>query len=233
MKHTLIALLVLGSAAQAAAQSTGYPACDRYISMVTECIKTKMPSSERADAQGQLDAFRGALGFITGDRATKACEENMRLEMQRDKYGCYAARAAAAGVKTACSLLTPSDLQEVFGTAYSAGQPANYACLYASPQSPERQARLEVAWNDGRGEMEAWRGGVDQVKRDMPKRTGQQAPVGAETVAGVGDDAFFVVAGFTPMMAARKGDVALSVRVQGASRDQLIAIVRKALARLP
>jgi hypothetical protein len=54
---------------------TGYPACDAFIDTATECINTKLPPPERANAQGQLDAFRGALRFISGDQAAKACQK--------------------------------------------------------------------------------------------------------------------------------------------------------------
>ncbi len=234
MKHIVIAVIVVAFGIDADAQSTGYPACDKYISMVSECIRTKMPESRRAEEQQRLDHFREMLvSSIAGPALAGACEANIRREIQRDRYGCYAARAAAAGLQTACSLVTPSELQEVFATAFNAGKPANSACVYESAQSPERAARIEVSWDRGRDEMEAWRGGVEKLQRDMRKTTGQRAPVGAETVTGVGDDAFLVVAGFTPMLAARKGEAALSIRVPGATRDQLIAIVRKALQRIP
>lgn len=233
MRLTLITLILIAVGGRAHAQSTGYPACDQYISMVTECIKTKMPASERADKQKQLDVFREVLANpMFGQTAATKCDENIRLEMQRDRYGCYAARAAAAGVKTACTLLTTAELSEILGMSFGAGQPANAACVYPT-QAPGRDVRIEVAWNRGREEMDAWRGGVAQAKRQIRKDTGQSAPVGAETVTGIGDDAFLVTAGFTPFLAARKGDTALTVRAHGASRDQLIAVVRKALSRLP
>ncbi len=53
----------------------------------------------------------------------------------------------------------------------------------------------------------------------------------AQTVAGVGDDAYHVVMGLMPMLAVRKGNVAMSVMAP-ATREQLIAIARSALARL-
>lgn len=214
------------------AASTGFPACDKYIQMVSECIATKMPESERAEERQRLEHFRSLLSNpMLGAAIAQKCEENIRLEMQRDRYGCYAARAQAAGVRTACSLVTPGELQEVFKAAFAPGIPGNSACVYESTSPPKRMVRIEVDWNNGRDQMEAWRTGVAMVDRETRKSTGQSM-VEAETLAGVADDAFFVLAGFQPMLAVRKGDIALSIQAP-ATREQLVAIARKALARLP
>ncbi len=212
--------------------STRYPACDKYIRMVSECIRTKMPESERAEEQRRLDHFRSMLAnSIVGPALAGACEKNVREELQRDRYGCYANRATAAGLQTACSLVTPGELQEVFKAAFADGIPGNSACAYESTSPPKRMVRIEVDWKNGRDQMEAWRTGVAIVDRETRKSTGQSM-VEAETLAGVADDAFFVTAGLMPMLAVRKGDIALSV-LAPATREQLVAIARKALARLP
>jgi hypothetical protein len=234
MKIAVIALIVIAFSSSANEQSTGYPACDKYISMVSACIKTKMPQEARAEEQQRLDAFRDMLvNSFLGPRAAESCELNIRLEIQRDRHGCYAKEAAAAGVRTPCSLVTAAELGTILGASLEQGRPGNSACEYDSARTPGLGVRLEVAWSDGRDQMDAWRGGVDQVREQVRKTLGQSAPVSGETVKGVGDDAFFVVAGFTPMISARKGDVAVSVRAQGATRDQLIAILRSALQRIP
>ncbi len=177
MKHTFIALVVLNCAAQAAAQSTGYPACDRYISMVTECIRTKMPESKRADRQKELDQFRVMLAnFVSAETAPRACEENIRLEMQRDRYGCYAARAAA-GVRTARSLVTPADLQSALGVAFAPGAPGNSKCGYDFAAPPPRLVEIEVSWNDGAEHMS--RGGR------LPRRAAGDEQVNAPSGSGV------------------------------------------------
>jgi hypothetical protein len=233
MKTAATFLAVIGAAVAAGAQGTGYPACDKYISMVTACINTKVPPAERADRQQQLDGFRDMLkGFLAPSIAPR-CEENVRLEIQRDQYGCYAAEAATAGLRTPCSLLVPGELAAVLDVTFAPGRAGNSACEYDAPRSPSRLVRLEVAWNGGRDRMQAWRDGVEIVYQQVRKSLGQTAPLSRENVSGLGDDAFLVVAGFTPMIAARKGDVAVSVRAQGATRDQLIAVLRSALARVP
>jgi hypothetical protein len=224
-------LILAGLTASTKAQGTGYPACDKYITMVSACIRT-MPPAERADRTQQLDGFREMLAGPFGAPLAERCEENIRLEMQRDRHGCYAATAAAAGVLTACSLLTAADLDAILAGGFTQGRPGNSACEYPSSRRGDVTVRVEVDWNDGRDSMDAWRGGVAQVRQQIRKTVGQEAPVSGETVKGVGDDAFLVMAGFTPMMAARKGDVAVSVRAHGATRDQLIALVRKALERI-
>jgi hypothetical protein len=194
--------------------------------MTTECINTKMPASERASAQGQLDAFRAALTFVSGEQAAKACEENIRREMQRDRYGCYVTRAAASGVKTACSLVTPEELRTVLRAAFAAGTPGNSKCRYNSIAATPQLVEIEVNWEDGAEAMKAWRAGVALARRKI----GTEA-VAAETVPGIADEAYQVMMGITPMLAVRKGNVAVSVMAP-ASREQLIAIARKALDRI-
>jgi hypothetical protein len=232
MTRIVIAVVVLAFSGVAHAQSTGYPACDKYFSMVTACMKTKMPPEERVVQQKQLEALRLILKSPFGETAAGRCEENIRIEVQRDRYGCYGAEAAAAGLRTACTLVTPDELGAILGTAFAPGRPGNNACEYDAPRAASRGVRLEVAWRNGRDEMQAWREGVALARAGVAKSTGQTAPIDSATLATVGDDGFYVVAGFTQMMAARKGDVAVSVRAQGASQAQLAAVLRKALERV-
>jgi hypothetical protein len=227
MKHIVLVLVVVGLGLDADAQSTGYPACDEFISMVNECIRTKMPESERADKQRQIEHFRELVSNpMFGAAVSQKCGENIRLEMQRDKYGCYAARAQAAGVRTACSLVTSQELQTILATAVGPGTPGNSKCNYESAGPPAHTVTIEVNWSDGPEHMKSWRTAVAKMQRRVGEST-----VPAETVSGVADDAFHVGMGFTPMLAVRKGDVALSVQAL-ATREQLLAIARKALERL-
>jgi hypothetical protein len=233
MKPILLALIVVGVALDANAQSTGHPACDRFIAMVNECIRTKMPVSERADKQQQIDHFREMLSNpMLGSTVATKCDENIRLEMQRDKYGCYAARAEAAGVQTACTLVTVDELSSILQLPYQAGTPGNSKCSYDPRDGAAgRGVTIEVAWRDGREQMKAWRAGVRMVRREMQKVSSTPA-VEAVTIDGVADDAYLIAAGFMPFLAVRRGEVAITVQA-AAPRDQLIAIARKALARLP
>jgi hypothetical protein len=232
MKHILIALIACGFSLDADAQSTGHPACDRFIAMVNECIRTKMPVSERVERQQQIDQFREMLSNpMLGSTVATKCDENIRLEMQRDKYGCYAARAQSAGVQTACTLVTVDELSSILQLPYQAGTPGNSKCSYEPRDAaPGRGVTIEVAWRDGREQMKAWRAGVRMVRREMQKASSTPA-VEAVTIDGVANDAYLINAGFMPFLAVRRGEVAITVQA-AASREQLIAVARKALERV-
>lgn len=228
----LTVLVVVAFAPPAAAQGTGHPACDTYLEMVAECIRTKMPASERAEKQQQLDHFREMLANpVVGGALAEKCGENIRIELQRDEYGCYASRAQSAGVRTACSLIAARELSAMLGRAYGPGMAGNSRCTYEPrPAAAGRQVIIEVAWTDGHAEMDAWRAGVRAVERELRKSTTAVA-VESVTVPGLADDAFFVAAGLMPILAVRRGDVAVSIQA-AAPREQLFAIARKALEQL-
>lgn len=102
--RALFVLIVLTSYSPAFAQSTGYATCDKHIAMVRECINGRMPERICAAQQQQIDHFREMLANpLVDPTLSQTCEQNLRLEMQRDVYSCYADRAAAAGVRTACA----------------------------------------------------------------------------------------------------------------------------------
>jgi hypothetical protein len=229
MTPLIVAIVIAQTAGSP--QSTGYPECDKFIQMVTECINTKMPQSARADRRQELDAFRGALSFIPASVASEKCTENIKLEMQRDRYGCYAAHAAKAGVQTPCSLVTPADLQQILTTAYGEGQPGASKCTYQPGDGAPRPVTIEVRWTGGREELEGARSVQKQMDQAM-RTSARKSVVPGKTIPGLGDDAFLIVAGFMPMLYARKGDAAVSVTAP-VSESQLTAIARKALERLP
>lgn len=228
MKTLIVAAITVVQTADVP-QSTGYPECDKFIQMVTECINTKVPPPARGDRQRELDAFRSALGFIPGSVASEKCAENIKLEMQRDRYGCYAARAAKSGVQTACSLVTRADLRQILAADYTEGQPGSSKCTYARADGSPRPVTIEVHWTGGRGELENARA---QAPSPTSKRAARQGAVAGRTIEGLNDDAFLVQAGFMSMLHVRKGDTAFVVEVQGANDQQLIAIARKAIERL-
>jgi hypothetical protein len=226
MTAALMTAQTTGSPAQ---KTTGYPECDKFIQMVSECIRTKVPPSARAEEQQRLDAFQAALGFVAGPALAEQCAENIRLEMRRDRYGCYAAQAAKAGVQTPCSLVTRAELEQILATSYSEGQHSGSKCMFATTGGSARPVTIEVRWTGGREELEGAR--IAQKAVDPRTSTGRSV-VRGKTVAGLGDDAFLIVAGFMPMLYVRKGDAAVSVMAP-ATEEQLTAIARKALERLP
>jgi hypothetical protein len=198
--------------------------------MVNECIRTKVPPSARAEEQQRLDAFRSALTFVASPALGEQCAENIRREIQRDRYGCYAADAAKAGTQTPCSLVTRAELQQILKTPYGEGQHSGLKCSYAPTDGAPRPVTIEARWTDGREELEAARAAVTPAG-PRTRQSARDAVVASKTVPGLGDDAFLLAAGLMPTLYVRTGDAAVSVMVP-ATEEQLIAIARKALGRL-
>lgn len=191
----------------------------------------KMPASERADKQQQLDQFRELLASpMFGSAVAEKCGENIRIEMQRDRYGCYGARARSAGVKTACTLVTADDLSAIVERRVSAGRSGNSTCTYDIAALRPVSLTIEVAWTGGRDHMEAWRAGVRRVTQELKKHN-PDPPVGAQMISGLGDDAYYVEAGPMPFLAVRRGDTAFTLQAL-LEQDTLAAIARKVLERL-
>lgn len=179
---TIAALLIAQTAGSSTQKTTGYPECDKFIQMVTECIKTKVPPSARTEQQQQLDAFRSALSFIPGSVAAEKCAENIRLEIQRDRYGCYAAQAAKAGVQTPCSLVTRGDLQQILAAEYTEGQPGASKCSYARADGAPRPVTIEVRWTgDARSSRQPARWRRPQTPRAQPSKS-PSSPAGRSRV---------------------------------------------------
>lgn len=212
--------------------TTGYPDCDKYIQMVSQCIRTQMPESDRAREQQRLEHFRGMLANpFAGASLAASCGENIRLEIQRDRYGCYPAEAARSGIPTPCSLVTRADLQLILATPLTEGQHTGSNCIYASVSGRTAPVTITVRWTDGREELESARAAQKQVAGRTRSSTGESVVTG-RTLAGIGDDAFLIGAGLMPMLHVRKGDAAVIVTA-AATQDQLTTIARKALERLP
>jgi hypothetical protein len=207
--------------------------CDEYFHMVSRCIETKMPESERASERQRLDYFRNMLGNSPMLRAAAgpSCNQNIRNEIRNDSYDCYAEEAVKRGIQTPCSLLARTELEQNLQVALEDGIHRGAQCIYGFAGNPARHPfRIKVHWKDGRDELTAARGAQALLNGRLQKETGMSGFVPGATVEGVGDDAFFTLAGIWPMLCARAGDVAVSV--EGASQEQLIAIARKALPRI-
>ena len=230
MTMTMIAAMLIAQAAGASSPHTrGYPECDKFIQMVTECIRTKVPPSDRADKQQELDAFRKALMFVPEPARASACAENIKLQIQRDRYGCYAAQAAQEGMPTPCSLVTRADLQLILGSEYTEGQPGSSKCTYASADGAPRPVTLEVRWTGGREELANARASAPPSPASRTARS--QTVVAGRTIEGIGDDAFLIQAGLMPMLHVQKGDAAVIVTAP-LNDGQLAAIARTALQRM-
>ena len=208
-------------------------ACDDYVRLVTQCIDTKMPESERAEERRNIETFKKMLReYPTGGaRMSAQCAANLRTAIRQDSYGCYGEEAAKRGIQTACSVLTRAELEAIVGARLEDGVAANMKCRYAFAEQPFRQPlQIAVRWHGGRDDVEAARDAQRIVNGGLTKEAGASDFVPGAKVDGVGDDAFFTIAGVWPMLNARLGDV--SIGVEGAARDQMIAIARTALPRI-
>ncbi len=206
--------------------------CDDYIRIVSRCIDTKMPESERASERQGLDYLRSMtenpmLRAFAGPK----CNGNIRNAIRYDSYDCYAEEAVKRGIQTSCSLLTRTELEQILQVTLEDGIHRGSQCIYGFAGNPVRHPlRITVHWKDGRDELTAARGAQAMLNGRLEKETGMSGFVPGATVEAVGDDAFFTLAGIWPMLSARMGDVA--VQVEGASQEQMIAIARKALPRI-
>jgi hypothetical protein len=213
------------------ASATGSPECDDYVRLVSTCIETKMPESERAEARQELEFFRKAHASSPfAAMAGSSCLKNIRSRIQSDSYGCYAEEAAKRGIQTSCTVLTRAELEQLLGTSLEDGVQDSSTCTYAFAGQQRLPFQVTVHWSAGEDEMVAARGAQAMVNGRIGKETGMSGLVPGAAVEGVGDEAFFTVAGVWPMLIARLGDVA--VGVEGAPKDQLVAVARVALPRI-
>jgi hypothetical protein len=219
--------------AQPASNSTPSAACDDFVRIVTQCVETKMPESERATERQNLAMFKKMQASfpVAAGRMASQCEANIRNAIRQDSYGCYGEEAAKRGIQTACSLLTRAELEGIVGVPLEDGVPLNMKCSYAFAGQPFREPlKITVRWHGGRDEVDAARAAQAMVNGRLAKETGTSDFVPGAKVDGVGDDAFFTLAGIWPMLQARLGDV--SIGIEGLERDPMIAIARLALPRI-
>jgi hypothetical protein len=219
------------------ADGTALPECDKYIRMVSECIATKVPESERADEQARLDSFRDVLThpMLTAFAANGTCKENIRHEWEQDRYGCYTNEAKAAGIKTACSFITAAELEAILKVPMKEPVRDESKCHYA-PEKGMSTATIEVHRTRGRDEMDGARSGLRIMTKRMKKDVPDIDPTGileGETILGLGDDAFFMTAGVMPFLYVRKGDASFNIEGYGDTKEQMIAIARTVLSRFP
>ena len=152
-----------------------------------------------------------------------------------------AGRAAASipdAAKLPCGLLSREEVQTAVG--YPVADPLvvnETECLY-SPQEQRRMSytNIEMHWKDGREELEAARSAIRIVTRRVEKDAPEIDPseiVDGETVPALADDAFFSLAGVMPFLYVRKGDVAFTIEGYGETKEQMIAVARVVVAKLP
>lgn len=217
--------------------ATAASSCDAYVRMVTSCIETKTPESNRAEERADLDSYQKSLKAFSIRPALMEghCANSMTRIMRQDDYGCYGDEAVKRGVQTACTILTRAELEGLVHTGLEDGRPGNQKCSYvfaANQFAPPLE--ITVHWKDGQDEVAAARGAKALLGGRLDKQFGKGSPlaglISGEDVEGVGDEAYFTMAAIHPMLVARLGDVA--VGVEGVDQEALVAIAKLALPRI-
>jgi hypothetical protein len=213
------------------ASPSGAADCNDYFRLVSRCIETKMPESERAEQRQNLENDRKMIESIGWAIAGQSCTENIRKAIQNDSHGCYAEEAAKRGIPTACTLMTRAELEQILQVALKDGIHDGDSCRYPPPANTTAETfKITVHWKDGRDDMDAARGALAGVNPRGRTESRMSEFVSGSTVEGLGDDAFFTLAGSEPMLSVRFGDVAISL--VGATREQLIEIAQKMHPRI-
>lgn len=211
----------------ATAAKTGGPCVD-LVQMVHRCIDTKMPDEERAKARGDIAHYEGKwAAFLTATR----CEERIVSEVRSDEYECYRDEAAKRAIQTPCNLVTRAEVQAAVKTPVGEGVHRGERCSYDFTDKPFIEPmRITVHWSGAEDDVKATRMAMKMMGQVLKNQTGMSGLTHGETLDGLGDDAFFGVAGIHPMLTVRKGDA--SFEVEGAAEEALIQIARLAVPRL-
>lgn len=134
-------------------------------------------------------------------------------------------------VQDPCSLVTQEELEAILQAPLGPAIHEDNECIYEAGGQPLRSVTLTVHWEGGHEELRAARAGVALFNQSVRSVTdGTAAP--SSTLDGVGDDAFFVMAGFMPMLYARVDDTAITIESFGANEDEIVEIARTVLARI-
>jgi hypothetical protein len=210
-----------------AARAAG-SSCAEVVQIVQRCIDTKMPEEERDKARNDLKHYQGAwAAFLTDAR----CQEHLVSEIRGDEYECYRDEAKQRGVQTPCTLVTRSEIEAAVKTPVGEGVHHGEYCSYDFTEKPfVEPMRITVHWSGAEEDVKASRLAMKMMGQVLKNQTGMTGLTQGETLDGLGDDAFFGVAGIHPMLTVRKGDA--SFEVEGAAEQALVQIARLAVPRL-
>lgn len=214
-----------GSAVQTTARQ-GDPCAD-YVRMVQRCIGTKMPQEDREDARNSLASFQHFQALATSAQ----CEARIRSKIRDDENDCYTEEAVKYRVQTPCTILTKAEIESAVHTPL--GDPVHLGerCRYPFKEKPFLEPlTITVRWSGDEGAVKGAEIAQKMIGAIVANQTGIKGLSSGEKVQGIGDDAYFTVAGIHPTLTARKGD--LSFQVEGAAREALITIAQTALPRL-
>lgn len=133
--------------------------------------------------------------------------------------------------RSPCSLSTAAELQAIIGKPLGEPVRDDSVCVFPGAGSSPRYVSLTVHWTGGRDELESARDGVKIVDSHLKKTEGMSMVEG-QKIEGLGDDAFFVVAGVMPWLYVRKGDTSVAIEAFGSTQEQMVAIASAVLPRL-
>jgi hypothetical protein len=175
--------------AQAASKDpspAGIAECDDYMRMVSQCIETKVPESERASERQKLANFRiFARNPMMRSLAGPKCKSNIVTAIRYDRYDCYAGEGVKRGIRTPCTLLTRAELEQILQTPLEDGTLSGNECIYGFAGNPARHPfRITVHWKDAPDYLTAARGAQALVKGRLEKETGMSGFVSGARVDG-------------------------------------------------
>ena len=212
---------------KASASKAGRPCVD-LVQMVQRCIDTKMPDDERDKARSDLKHYQGTWAAFLNDAT---CQERIVSKVRDDEYECYRDEAAKRAIQTPCTLVTRAEVAAAVKTPVGEGVHRGEHCSYDFTEKPFIEPmRITVHWSGAEDEVKAARFAMKMMGQVLKNQTGMTGLTHGETLDGLGDDAFFGVAGIHPMLTVRKGDA--SFEVEGAAEEALIQIARLAVPRL-
>jgi hypothetical protein len=220
-----------GSAASgkpaASAEKAGRP-CVELVQMIQRCIDTKMPEDERAAETRNLQQYQGTWAALLTDTT---CQERIVSKVRSDDYECYRDEAKKRAIQTPCTLVTQAEIEAAVKTPVEEGVHRGEHCSYAFKDKPFIEPmQITVHWTGGTDDVEAARLAMKMMGGILKSQTGMTGLTHGETLDGLGDEAFFGIAGIHPMLTVRKADA--SFAVEGAAEEALVAIARLAVPRL-
>lgn len=225
------------SAAPGAAATSGKPAasatkagspCADLVQMVQRCIDTKMPEEERPVEKRNLQYYQGTWAAM---QTAAGCQERIVSKVRGDEYECYRDEVKKRGIQTPCTLVTRAEVEAAVKTPMAEGVHRGEHCSYEFKEKPFLEAmQITVHWSGAADEVKGARIAMKMMGQVLKNQTGMTGLTHGETLDGLGDEAFFGIAGIHPMLTVRKGDA--SFEVEGAAQEALVQIAKLAVPRL-
>jgi hypothetical protein len=163
---------------------------------------------------GSLRAF-GLLSALTLTIASAA------------SAGAFAAQGTPQTPRSPCEVLTKQEVEAVLGAKVSDPVRRADACHFAPAGRPARGIIVTVYWTGGERQMESTRM-AEQMSRSVAGTLYKEFGHGNDDVKDLGDDATFPLKTLNVL----KGDAFLKIDADLCSREQAVALARKALSRL-